>query len=156
MPYGTCQEATHYLGRPENCVFFMKNAGGIHLILCYPYDCLSAYHSCSLSLAIYIYTNISGSGERLRSGIRSFQLLELSGLSSALVAQNCSKSPRARPEPLRIVQNGRSELFEEPLRVAQSAPRAAQSCSGSPRARPELLRAAQNRLERAQSRSEPF
>ena len=95
-------------------------------------------------------------GKGLSTRIRGFELL---GLSSAPVAQNCSKSPRApraaqsrseslraRPEPLRVAWSGRSELFEEPLRVAQSAPRA----------RPELVRAAQGRPERAQSCSEPL
>ena len=91
-------------------------------------------------------------GKGLSTRILSFGASELSELSSALVAQNCSKSPlsahrvaqsrseslRARPEPLRAAQSVRSELFEEPLWVAQS--RVAQSGrSGSPRARPELL-----------------
>ena len=47
----------------------------------------------------------------------------LRGLASALGAQNCSKSPRARPELLRAAQNrlkraalsSRSELLEKPI-----------------------------------------
>ena len=78
------------------------------------------------------------------------------GAFSALGAQNCSKSPRARPEPLRAAQN-RSERAqsrsESPRAVAQSCSR---NRSGSPRARPELVRAAQGRPERAQSCSEPL
>ena len=57
-------------------------------------------------ILIYIYTNTSGSGERLRTGISGFGLSELSALRTA---QN-------RPELLKI---------------AQSAPRAAQSRSES-------------------------
>ena len=92
-------------------------------------------------------------------------------LSVHRLAQSRPESLRARTEPLRAAQSVRSELFEEPLwvaqsrsespravaqgrpeplRIAQSAPRAAQSrpelfeetlwVAGSPRARPELLR----------------
>ena len=106
----------------------------------------------------------TGLAAGISSHFRAFLRLSAPGRSELLkiaqsaprAAQSRSESLRARPEPLRVAQSGRSELFEEPLRVAQSAPRAGQSCSGSPRARPELLRAAQNRLERAQSRSEPL
>ena len=94
-------------------------------------------------------------------------------LSSALVAQNCSKSPRARSEPLRIAQSApraaqsrlerslravrgtaqgrpeRAQSWSELLRVAQSAPRAAQSRSESLGACSEPLRAALNRPERS-------
>ena len=78
-------------------------------------------------------------------------------LSSALVAQTCSKSPSARPEPLRAAQN-RSERAQS----RSEPPRAfAQSCSrnrsGSPRAarsRPERsLRAVRGTT---QGRPEPF
>ena len=86
----------------------------------------------------------------------SWLYIDIRQLSSALVAQNCSKSPRARPEPLRAAQN-RSERAqsrsESPRAVAQSCSR---NRSGSPRARPELVRAAQGRPERAQSCSEPL
>ena len=102
------------------------------------------------SCHIYIYTKVSGSGERLRTGISGFRAF------SALGAQNCSKSARARPGPLRAAQN-RSERAqsrsESPRAVAQSCSR---NRSGSPRARPELVRAAQGRPERAQSCSEPL
>ena len=96
----------------------------------------------------YIYTKVSGSGERLRSRISSLENFQCSGCLELLkivkiaqgaprAAQSCSESLRARPEPLRVAQRGRSELFEEPLRVTQSR-------SESPRAvaqgRPELLR----------------
>ena len=108
-------------------------------------------------------------GVRAVSGTFSF--------SGALVAQNCSKSPRARPGPLRAAQSrsdsrsGRAQGRSEPLRAAQNRSERAQSrsespravaqscsrnCSGSPRARPELVRAAQGRPERAQSCSEPL
>ena len=116
----------------------------------------------------YIYTKVSGSEERLVHAN-----LELSAFS-ALVAHNCSKSPSARPEPLRAAQTrseraqGRSEpprAFaqscsrnrsespraaqrrpERSLRVAQSAPRAAPS--------EEPLRIARSVPRAAQSRSE--
>ena len=58
-------------------------------------------------------------------------------LSAHRVAQSRSESLRARPEPLRAAQSVRSELFEEPLWVAQNrseSPRAVAQC------RPELLR----------------
>ena len=58
--------------------------------------------------------------------------------NSAEHAQSRSEPLRARPVPLRAVQSVRSELFEDPLRVAQSR-------SESPRA------VAQGRRERAQS-----
>ena len=86
-------------------------------------------------------------------------------LSSALLALNCSKSPRARPEPLRAAQN-RSERAQS----CSEPPRAfAQSCSrnrsGSPRAaqshpravaqgRPEPLRIAQRAPRAAKTRPE--
>ena len=64
------------------------------------------------------------------------ELLKIA-LSAHRVVQSRSESLRACPEPLRAAQSVRSELFEEPLRVAQSL-------SESPRAvaqgRPELLR----------------
>ena len=81
------------------------------------------------------------------------------GAFSALVAQNCSKSPRARPGPLRAAQN-RSERAqsrsESPRAVAQSCSR---NRSGSPRAvqsRPERsLRVAQS-APRAAPSEEPL
>ena len=93
------------------------------------------------------------------AGLGRFGRFGAFGFSGALVAQNCSKSPRARSgplraarnrseraqsrsEPRRIAQSGRSELLKAPLQIAQSAPRATQSPSDSPRAV-------------AQSRSEP-
>ena len=99
------------------------------------------------------------------AGLGSFEGFRAFGFSGALVAQNCSKSPRARSgplraarnrseraqsrsEPRRIAQSGRSELLKAPLQIAQSAPRAAQSPSDSPRAvaqsRSEPLRIAQS------------
>ena len=105
----------------------------------------------SILIILFVYGGLGGFG---RPGAFSF--------SGALVAQNCSKSPRARSgplraaqnrsEPLRVAQSGRSELFEEPLRVAQSAHRAAQRRSESLGACPEPLRAALNR----RARSEPL
>ena len=76
--------------------------------------------------AVYIYTKVSGSGDGLRTGILGFTGFQCSGCSELLriaqgaprAAQSCSESLRARPEPIRVAQSGRSELFEEPLRVA--------------------------------------
>ena len=101
---------------------------------------------------------------------RAFRASPAFVLSSALLAQTCSKSPSARPEPLRAAQN-RSERAqgrsEPPRAFAQScsrnrsgSPRAAQnrqerslkvaqSRSESLRARPELLRAAQTHPEQS-------
>ena len=97
----------------------------------------------------YIYTKVSGSGEGLRAGIsgafgaqgfRSFQVLWSlrTAQNRPVCAQSRSEPLRARPEPLRAAQSVRSELFEQPLRVAQSR-------SEAPRA------VAQGRPERAQS-----
>ena len=148
--------------------------------------CLSL--SLSLSLSLYIYISIlrflaqgKGLSTRISSleSLAGFRAFQCSGRSDLLkiaqraprAAQSRSESLRACPEPLRAAQSVRSELFEEPLwvaqsrsespravaqgrpeplRIAQSAPRAAQSrpelfeetlwVAGSPRARPELLR----------------
>ena len=108
---------------------------------------LSAHDTSCLSLSLYIYTKVSGSGEGLRTGIQSFwglqsfrafqcsarpELLKIAQRAPR-AAQSRSESLRACPEPLRAAQSVRSELFEEPLCVAQSrseSPRAvAQSCS---------------------------
>ena len=111
-------------------------------------------------------------------GLEGFRAFQCSARSDLLkiaqraprAAKSRSESLRACPGPLRAAQSVRSELFEEPLwvaqsrsespravaqgrpeplRIAQSAPRAAQSrpelleetlwVAGSPRARPELL-----------------
>ena len=111
----------------------------------------------------YIYTNILLCTLRVRA-VRSFP--GAFSFSGALVAQNCSKSPRARPGPLRAAQScsdlrsGRAQGRSEPLRAAQNRSERAQSRSERAQSRrperSELLSAAQNRSERAQSRSEPL
>ena len=111
----------------------------------------------------YIYTKVSGSGERLVHG--NLRPPRPRGLSCFPVLWS-----------LRPAQNrpARAQSRSEPLRIAQSVPRAAQSrperslraVRGTALGRPEPLRiaksgrsrsprAAQNRSERAQSCSEP-
>ena len=105
---------------------------------------------------------------------RAFRAFKCSGRSELLkiaqsaprAAQSRSESLRARPEPLRVAQSGRSELFEEPLWVAQSrskSPRAVAQgrpelrvAQSAPRAAPseEPLRIARSVPRAAQSRSE--
>ena len=110
---------------------------------------------------IYIYTKVSGSGDRAVHanlqlwsfpGFRAFQCSVRSDLlkiaqRAPRAAQSRSESLRACPEPLRAAQSVRSELLEEPLWVAQSR-------SESPRAvaqgRPEF-RVAQSAPRAAQS-----
>ena len=66
-------------------------------------------------LVIYIYTKVSGSGEGLRAGFRSFELPRL----SAPGAQNRPERAQSRSEPLRIAWSV--------LRIAWSVLRIAQS-----------------------------
>ena len=111
-----------------------------------------------LSLSLYIYTKVSGSGERLRSGISSFRLFSgFQVLWSLRTAQNCPERAQSRSEPPRVFarscSRNRSGLPraaqsrpERSLRVAQSAPRAAPS--------EEPLRIAWSVSRAAQSRSE--
>ena len=115
-----------------------------------------------MKTVIYILRFLA-QGTGLSTGISSFEPRGLSCfpvLCSLRPAQNRparaqsrSESLRACPGPLRAAQSVRSELFEEPLWVAQSR-------SESPRAvaqgRPEPLRIAQSAPRAAQSRPELF
>ena len=126
---------------------------------------------------MYIYTKVSGSGDRLVHGnpelFRPRELSCFPVLCSLRTAQNRPARAQSRSEPLRIAQSApraaqsrlerslravrgtaqgrpeRAQSWSELLRVAQSAPRAAQSRSESLGACSEPLRAALNRPERS-------
>ena len=113
--------------------------------------------------SIYIYTKVSGSGEGLRTGIWSHFRASRASRAFGLLwsfrtaqnrperAQSRSEPLRARPEPLRAAQSVRSELFEEPLWVAQSR---SESPGAVAQGRPESLRIAQSAPGAARSRPE--
>ena len=97
----------------------------------------------------------------MSTGIRSFEPRELSCfpvLCSLRTAQNRparaqsrSEPLRACPEPLRAAQSVRSELFREPLWVAQSR---SESPGAVAQGRPEPLRIPQSAPRAARSRPE--